>query len=160
MGIFTQDDTYRKLEKPVQQSDKKPPKKGIWGKPTLKGIITSFFGRRNKPNEKASSDHKGIDIGVSVGTPVMATQSGKVLYTAYEGFKKGYGRFVVLDHGNGLTSWYGHLNDWVVKPGQTVAKGQLIAHSGNTGNSTGAHLHFGIKQGNNWLNPTDYIGTY
>lgn len=162
MSIFTQDDSYRELKKPVQQSDSKPPKKGIWDKPTIIGKITSFFGLRAKPNEKASKDHKGIDIGVGVGTPVYAAESGRVAYTAIDGgdIHRGYGKFLEINHGNGLSSLYAHLSKWVVSSGQQVTKGQLIAYSGNTGNTTGAHLHFETRRNGKAVNPTDYIGTY
>lgn len=162
MSIFTQDDSYRELKKPVQQSDSKPPKKGIWDKPTFIGKITSFFGLRAKPNEKASKDHKGIDIGVGVGTPVYAAASGRVAYTAIDGgdIHRGYGKFLEINHGNGLSSLYAHLSKWVVAGGQQVTKGQLIAYSGNTGNTTGAHLHFETRRNGKAVNPIDYIGTY
>jgi hypothetical protein len=162
MSIFTQDDSYRELKKPVQQSDSKPPKKGIWDKPTIIGKITSFFGLRAKPNEKASKDHKGIDIGVGVGTPVYAAESGRVAYTAIDGgdIHRGYGKFLEINHGNGLSSLYAHLSKWVVSGGQQVTKGQLIAYSGNTGNTTGAHLHFETRRNGKAVNPIDYIGTY
>lgn len=164
MSGFDNTEEPRELKKEVQTSYKAPAKKGKWSKPTLTGIIKSYFGLREKPNKKASSNHKGIDIGVDNGTPVYAPANGKVKYTLIQGgtvaAREGFGKFVVLDHGNGVTSWYGHLQDWVVKIGQTVSTGQLIAHSGNTGNSTGPHLHFGIKEGENWVNPIDYIGTY
>ena len=119
MSIFTLDDSYRELKKPVQQSDSTPPKKGIWDKPTIIGKITSFFGLRAKPNEKASKDHKGIDIGVGVGTPVYATESGRVAYTAIDGgdIHRGYGKFLEINHGNGLSSLYAHLSKWVVSSG-------------------------------------------
>lgn len=162
MSIYTGADEggFRELKKEIKSSDKPPAKKGVWTKPTLKGIITSFFGKRQQPNAKASKDHKGIDIGVPLNTPVYATANGKVSILGFEGLTKGYGRFIVLEHANGLKSWYGHLNKWVVDNGQSVSQGQLIAYSGNSGNSTGPHLHFGIQQGNVWVNPIEYIGTY
>ena len=164
LTIHSGDEDFRELKKETELKYTPPPKKGKWSKPTLIGTITSLFGLRSQPKEGASTNHKGIDIGMPMNTPVYAPANGKVLYTLIEGgtigAKKGYGKFVVLDHGNGITSWYGHLQDWVVTKGQTVSAGQLIAHSGNTGNSTGSHLHFGVQEGKNWVNPIDYIGTY
>lgn len=165
MSIYTGADEggYRELKKEVQSSYKAPAKKGKWLKPTLQGIITSFFGGRAQPKAGASTNHKGIDIGVSMNTPVYAPASGVVSYVGIEGgsnLRKGYGKFITINHGNGIMSLYGHLNKWVVNYGQSVSAGDLIAYSGNTGNSTGAHLHFGIKQGNVWVNPIEYIGTY
>lgn len=164
-GLMGDEDEYRELKKPVQQSDKKPPKKGSWLKPTVKGIIKSFFGIREKPNEKASKDHKGIDIGnVGIGSPVLAVAAGKILFTAIQGGsvnkREGYGKFLEIDHGGGLVSLYGHLDRWVVQKGQQVTAGQLIGYTGNTGNSTGPHLHFGVMKNGDWVNPLDYIGTY
>lgn len=164
LSAFANTEEPRVLEKETPAKYTPPAKKGKWSKPTLRGVITSFFGLRDKPNAKASSNHKGIDIGVAEGTPVLAPANGKVLCTLIQGgtvaAREGFGRYVVLDHGNGVTSWYGHLRDWVVQKDQIISAGQIIAHSGNSGNTTGAHLHFGIKEGNNWVNPLDYIGTY
>lgn len=163
MSIYTGADDvgYRELKKEVKQSYAKPPIKGKWKKPTNIGRITSPFGKRAKPNEKASSDHAGIDIGVGIGTPVYAVASGKILFAAIKALN---GKFVTIDHGKidnkDVSSWYLHLDRFVVNPGQTVSEGQIIAYSGNTGNSTGAHLHFGIKEGDAWVNPAKYIGTY
>lgn len=152
---------FRTLEKPARSSYAPPPTKGKWRKPTNIGRITSPFGKRAKPNEKASSDHAGIDIGVGIGTPVYAVASGKVLFAAIKALN---GKFVTIDHGKidnkDVSSWYLHLDRFVVNPGQTVSEGQIIAYSGNTGNSTGAHLHFGIKEGAAWVNPAKYIGVY
>lgn len=158
------DEPMQELKKETNSSYTAPPTKGIWGKPTLIGQITSAFGKRTKPNEKASADHKGIDIGVPINTPVYATANGRVMVTAYEGYKKGYGKFITIDHGKvnnkNVSSWYGHLSKWVVNQGQIVSKGQLIAYSGDTGNVTGAHLHFGINENGTFVNPEIYIGTY
>lgn len=156
-------DGFKELKKEVKASYSAPPKKGIWSKPTLIGKISSFFGTRSAPKAGASTYHKGIDIKVPMDTEVYATSSGKILYAAIEGgnnLKKGYGKFVVIDHGNNITSWYAHLNKWVVNPGQAVSKGDLIAYSGSTGNSTGPHLHFGIQKNGVFVNPIEYIGTY
>ncbi|MBQ2285327.1 MAG: M23 family metallopeptidase [Clostridia bacterium] len=157
------DQEMNELKKETQSSYTAPPSKGIWSKPTLIGQITSAFGKRAKPNEKASTDHKGIDIGVPENTPVYATANGKVTL-GYEGYKKGYGKFITIDHGKidnkNVTSWYGHLSKWEVNQGQNVSKGQLIAYSGNTGNTTGPHLHFGINENGTFVNPAIYIGSY
>lgn len=164
LGLYglSNDENYRELKKPVQQSDSKPPKKGMWDKPTLIGKITSFFGFRKKPNKKASSNHQGVDIGVDEGTPVHAVASGKVAYTAIDGgdIHRGYGKFLLINHGNGLSSLYGHLSKWEVSGGQQVSKGQLIAYSGSTGNITAPHLHFEVRKNDKAVNPLDYIGTY
>lgn len=155
---------FRELKKEVKETYKAPEKKGKWSKPTLKGIITSAFGKRTQPKAGASTNHKGIDIGVPLNTPIYAPARGTVQWQGIEGgsvnSRKGYGIFMTINHGGGVVSWYGHLSKYVVNKGQKVNTGDLIAYSGNTGNSTGAHLHFGIQEGSNWVNPVEYIGTY
>jgi murein DD-endopeptidase MepM/ murein hydrolase activator NlpD len=109
----------------------------------VSGRITSGFGPRSRPKAGASANHPAIDIAVPVGTPVAAPQVGTV--TAI-GFDKGLGKYVVLDHGAGTTSRFGHLSDnSIVREGELVQKGDVIAKSGNTGNSTGPHLDYQVK---------------
>ena len=102
--------------------------------------VTSSMGNRTAPVSGASTNHKGIDIGVSTGTPVMATADGVVKFTDKT---DGRGKYVCVYHPSiGITSVYQHLSSYSVSPGQSVTKGQQIATSGNTGNSSGPHLHF------------------
>lgn len=131
-----------------------------WIKP-CNGPITSGFGRRVAPVPGASEYHNGWDIGVPVGTPVNTIADGKVIAV---GPAKGYGNWVAIDHGiiNGtrVTSEYGHLSSWNVSYGQIVKKGQVVAKSGNTGYSSGPHLHITIREGNfqgKAVNPNKYI---
>lgn len=128
-----------------------------WIKP-CQGRISSYYGYRQKPKEEASSGHSGIDIAVPIGTPIKAIAAGKVIAT---GPAKGYGYWVKLDHGNingkNITSEYGHISGWYVKWGQQVKQGQVIAKSGNTGTSTGPHLHLTIKENSRPVNPLKYI---
>ena len=123
---------------------------------SVSGTITSEFGYRNAPTNGASSNHKGIDVGVPEGTQVLATAAGTVTKA---GASSGYGYAVFIDHGNGLTSEYGHLkaNGIQVKTGDTVTQGQVIALSGNTGVSTGPHLHFQIELNGTAVNPLNYV---
>ncbi len=138
---------------------------GGWLKP-VNGRITSPFGQRSQPIKGASTNHKGIDIGVIQNTPIIAPANGKVsVAQGWEGATKGYGRFIVIDNGiiNGkrVTSWYGHLNKSVVANGQQVFKGQtVIGYTGNTGNSTGPHLHFEIRENGKPVNPLKYTGKW
>lgn len=104
--------------------------------------ITSKFGPRNAPTEGASTEHRGIDIGIPEGTNVYACESGTVITASYS---KTAGNWIIIDHGNGYTSKYMHNSELKVSVGDEVKKGQLIALSGNTGVSTGAHLHFQIE---------------
>jgi len=110
------------------------------------GVLTSSFGWR------WGRLHEGIDIAVGNGTSVVAAASGTVIVAGWMG---GYGNLVVVDHGNGVSTAYGHNTGVAVSVGQAVAQGQLIAYSGNTGNSTGPHIHFEIR-----INgaPTDPLG--
>ena len=118
------------------------------------GTISSYFGSRTSPTAGASSNHKGIDIAVSTGTSVMATSGGTVTVA---GWQSGYGYVVYIDHGNGVVSRYGHLSKILVSVGDTVSQGEVIARSGNTGNSTGPHLHFEIRVNGTAVNPLNYL---
>lgn len=123
------------------------PQKQEWIKP-CNGPITSGYGKRVSPVPGASTYHNGWDIGVPIGTPVNTIADGKVIAV---GPATGYGKWVVVDHGviNGtrVTSEYGHLSSWNVSYGQIVKQGQVIAKSGNTGYSSGPHLHITIREG-------------
>lgn len=122
----------------------------VTGKPY---VITSPFGTRFHPILKKVIGHEGIDIGVNIGTPIYALAGGEVIYS---GTMSGYGNVVMIDHGN-LTTLYAHNSSLVVKVGQTVKGGQLITYSGNTGRSTGPHLHFEVRDANGTaINPMKY----
>ena len=116
--------------------------------------ITSMFGGRQSPGGIGSTNHKGVDIGTPLGTPVLAAKSGTVTSANWNG---GYGECVVINHGGGNSTLYGHLSSYNVKIGDTVKQGQVIAYSGNTGRSTGPHLHFGIIENNSWVDPLNYL---
>ncbi|MFC4549446.1 MULTISPECIES: M23 family metallopeptidase [Halorussus] len=107
----------------------------------MNGYITSPYGQRS------SGFHGGVDIGHNgeIGTPIYAAHGGTA-YTAYD--SGGYGNYVYIDHGNGWETEYGHVNSFGVSDGQTVAQGDYIAGMGNSGNSTGPHLHFGVEVNN------------
>ena len=124
--------------------------------PTDGTTITSRFGLRNAPTEGASTNHGAIDIGVPEGTNVYATSSGKVTVA---GAVSGYGYAVYIDHGNGIVSRYGHLKAGGIKVsvGQQVTAGQVIALSGNTGISTGPHLHFEVRVNDVKVDPLNYV---
>lgn len=127
---------------------------GGWVWPTTGKTVTSTFGGRASPGGIGSTNHKGIDIGVSVGTDVFASKAGTVTRAGSFG---GYGNCVDIDHGNGWSTRYGHLSKILVKKGDTVTQGQVIAKSGNTGNSTGPHLHFEIQQNGTAVDPLKYV---
>jgi murein DD-endopeptidase MepM/ murein hydrolase activator NlpD len=116
------------------------------------GRISSGFGARAAPKAGASTFHKGIDYAVPAGTTVRAPASGVVVETGYD---SKLGKFVYIDHGKGTISKFGHLSDnSVVEKGQVVTAGQAIAKSGNTGNSTGAHLHYTVTVNGKPVDPT------
>ena len=99
--------------------------------------------------------HRGIDLGAGVGTPVMASDSGFISYAGWD--NTGYGNLIKVNHGNGFETLYGHLSAFYVVPGQAVSRGQVIGAVGNTGRSTGPHLHFEVRQGGVQQNPFLYL---
>lgn len=124
-------------------------KKSLFAWP-VRGVLTSGFGPRIHPISGEPDFHEGIDIEVPEGTDVYASCAGRVLQA---GRHSGYGLYIVLEHSNGYRTLYGHLSEIGVYRGQFVEGGQRIARSGNTGNSTGPHLHFEILQYGRPLNP-------
>lgn len=98
--------------------------------------------------------HNGLDIRANVGTPIYAADSGVVTTAVYT--NRGYGVYVIIEHG-GYQTLYGHCSSLAVSRGQSVSKGQLIAYVGSTGNSTGPHCHFEVKNGNFRYNPFNYL---
>ncbi len=115
-----------------------------------RGPVTSEFGYRAEFGRM----HEGIDIGVPTGTPIYAADSGVVLIASWYG---GYGNAVVIDHGNGISTTYGHNSSLAVSAGQSVSKGQVIAYAGNTGFSFGSHCHFEVRINGVPVNPRGYL---
>ena len=120
----------------------------------VRGSVNSEFGRRNSPWTQSLEFHSGIDIKAQIGTPVHAPAAGTVVVAgpAHE-----YGMAVVLDHGQNIKTLYGHLSKVSVRPGQKVERGMLLAHSGNTGRSSGPHLHYEIFVKGQPVNPRAYL---
>ena len=118
------------------------------------GRITSTFGGRASPGGIGSTNHKGIDIANSKGTPIYAADGGTVTYA---GWMSGYGYLVRIDHGNGYVTYYGHNSSLTASVGQHVYKGQQIARVGSTGNSTGNHCHFEVRYNGVAKNPLNYL---
>ena len=117
----------------------------------ISGIITSRFGASSRIR---ASNHTGLDISASTGTPIKAAASGTVTFS---GRKGSYGYMVVLSHGNGVQTYYGHCSKLYVSAGQTVSQGDVIAAVGSTGNSTGPHLHLEIRVNGVAYNPQNYL---
>lgn len=123
----------------------------IW---PVNGVITSEYGYRTHPIFGSTIYHSGMDIGVDYGTPVCAADSGVVVEADWI---SGYGYTVIIDHGNGLSSLYGHNESLNVSAGQSVSQGQVIAYAGSTGNSTGPHVHFEVRQNGDTVDPAAYL---
>ena len=117
----------------------------------INGTISSRFGARSSIR---SSVHTGLDIAASRGTPIKAAAGGTVIYS---GRKGSYGNMIVIDHGNGVETYYAHCNSLVASAGENVSQGQVIAYVGSTGNSTGPHLHFEIRVNGVAKNPQNYL---
>ena len=120
----------------------------------ISGRITSYFGGRSSPGGIGSTNHQGIDIAGSYGSPVYAADGGTVTYAGWMG---GYGYLVQIDHGNGYVTRYGHNSSLTVSVGDHVYKGQQIARVGSTGNSTGNHCHFEVRYNGIARNPLNYL---
>jgi murein DD-endopeptidase MepM/ murein hydrolase activator NlpD len=123
----------------------------IW---PIEGIVTSSFGEREDPFNGEGAFHAGIDISAPYGTPVRATADGEVSAAS---MGRGYGREVVLDHGHDLSTVYGHLSAIAVLPGQHVIRGQVVGYVGQSGRSTGPHLHYEVRVHNVPVNPHKYL---
>lgn len=116
----------------------------------VSGVVTSRFGAR------WGTSHKGLDIGAPQGTAIKAAAGGTVTVAAY-GYNGGYGNYVIISHGNGIQTLYGHCTELKVNVGDKVSQGQLIATVGSTGNSTGNHLHLEIRVNGVAQNPQNYL---
>lgn len=126
----------------------------IWPCPSSHRI-TSYFGPRPQPTPGASTNHKGIDIGASYGSAIVASAAGRVTTATYS---SSAGNYVVISHGNGMSTVYMHCSALYVSVGQTVSQGETIAAVGSTGYSTGNHLHFGVIKNGTYVNPLGYVG--
>ena len=133
-----------------------PPSNATWITPVSGYTITSAFGMRIHPVYKYALMHNGIDMACPQGTPIYATRAGTVTTASYQAGGAGY--YVSIDHGDGFSSIYMHMTNYVVSSGQSVAAGQLIGYVGSTGVSTGPHLHFGVSYAGTYVNPMAYIG--
>ena len=117
----------------------------------VSGILSSRFGVRSSIR---SSAHTGLDIATSTGTPVVAAASGTV---SYSGWKGSYGNLLIINHSNGVQTYYGHCSKLYASVGQSVSQGQTVCAVGSTGNSTGPHLHFEVRLNGVAYNPQNYV---
>ena len=163
------DEIDAQIERLIADSDVVPGSEGfIWPVSTSK-MISSPIGSRVAPGGFGSTNQKGVDIcNVGYTSSVYATKSGRVLLTNSSGWGGGYGNYVVIDHGGGLTTLYAHMSVVKVSPGDTVSQGTVIGVTGNTGASTGPHLHYEVrtttivngKSVTVYQNPLNYLPGY
>jgi murein DD-endopeptidase MepM/ murein hydrolase activator NlpD len=124
------------------------------GRPVSKGWLSSYYGVRKDPFNGKPTMHKGIDFAGKAGDQVVATAAGVVTWS---GERYGYGNLVEIDHGNGIRTRYGHNKELNVAVGDIVTKGQSVALLGNTGRSTGAHVHYEVLKNGEQVDPLPYI---
>ena len=156
MGLATLAAKMSKLEEDMQAYEAVLRKRGytptIW--PVDGKLEGGFGGRRNPFGGPGYEFHTGQDIEAPLGAPVVAGASGKI---SFVGWQNGYGQLVVVDHGGGLTTRYGHLSHIDVDAGQQVSRGQLVGKVGSTGRSTGPHLHYEVRINDAPVNPLQYL---
>ncbi len=150
----------RDLEVLIRRAQSPPPRTSVaearspfaflW---PARGVFTSGFGIRRHPIFGIRHLHTGVDIAASWGAPVLAAADGRVIYAGWFG---GYGKIVIIDHGQGMSTLYGHLLQMLVSAGDAVHRGQPIGRIGSTGYSTGPHLHFEIRVNGRPVNPTSF----
>ncbi len=150
-NIIYEDVVAEAVPKIIERGTQAPP---TFLKPISGGRLTSRFGKRKAPTRGASTYHKGVDWSIPVGTSVVASSGGEVIRA---GWGSGYGYCVYIEHPDGKVTRYGHLSKVLVKTGQEVKQGEKIALSGNTGISTGPHLHFEILVNGTQVNPLEYL---
>ena len=120
-----------------------------------RSVVTSEFGNRIDPITGERRGHTGMDLAVPTGTPIRAALPGTVTVSTYN--RGGYGYYIMIDHGNGLSTLYGHCSQLLASVGRTVKAGDVIALSGSTGRSTGPHLHFEVRVNGQRTNPRSYL---
>lgn len=130
------------------------PSSDKWIDPVKEGSVTSQWGSRINPLSGKNEVHKGIDIGVPLNTQVMAVKTGEVTKA---GYSESYGNYIGYRTYDGYNVFYAHLSRTAAKAGDIVEQGQIIAYSGNTGSSTGPHLHYEIEYNDQSINPIEYV---
>lgn len=118
------------------------------------GRLMSTYGSRSDPLSGEGAFHSGVDLQANIGTPVRASADGVVIHAEWMGR---YGKAVIVDHGNGMQTWYAHLSRFYAVPGQEIRQGQIIAYTGTTGRVTGPHLHYEVRVGGTPINPYPFL---
>lgn len=158
-AVIEAEQAQKQAGRMIAELQRKRSKSYVTGKGSMfdwpvRGRMASPYGNRRHPILKRNILHAGIDIAAPNGTPVKAAAPGEVIY---DGWLRGYGRVVVLDHGRGYSTLYAHLSASLVKEGQVVKNGAVIARVGKTGNTTGYHLHFEVRVFGTPANPIKYL---
>jgi len=150
------DDRARQLEVLEQVVSRRQLKHAMSpaGRPIRKGWLSSYFGKRTDPFNGRQEMHKGIDFAGQMGSDVLATAAGVVTWA---GKRYGYGQLVEINHGDGISTRYGHCEKILVKVGQKVRQGERIGLMGSSGRSTGPHVHYEVLKGGRQINPAKYV---
>ncbi len=148
---FLKSASFSRLEHTYARAWQKNIVPSLW---PVNGRLLSRFGERQDPFSGEGAFHTGLDISAAMGTPVHAAADGIVYHAE---FVNGYGRLVIIDHGNGMRTWYGHLSRFNVVPGQEIRRGEILAYSGASGRVTAPHLHFEVREGGTPVNPYRFL---
>jgi len=148
---FLKSASYSRLNHNFARTFQKNVVPSVW---PVNGRLLSRFGDREDPFSGEGAFHTGVDISAGMGTPVHAAADGIVIAAEYAGR---YGMRVVIDHGNGMQTWYAHLSRFAVVPGQEIRRAEILAYSGNTGRVTSPHLHFEVRMHGSAVNPYPYL---
>lgn len=154
LQIDRQNDNSDQKKELAEYSNPSPLNASIPNIKPVQGSITSEFGMRMHPVRNTLMFHAGVDFSAATGTEVHATGDGIVSFAGYDG---GYGQKVTINHGYGYKTIYAHLSKALVREGQRIRRGEIIALSGNTGVSTGPHLHYEVQKNGVTVNPTAYF---
>ena len=150
----------KELEEQRKQNNVQLPPTGdgwLWPLPASNLKLTSAFGYRMHPVDHVPNSHTGIDVAASTGVPIYAARGGQVIMSEYgAGANWSYGNFVVIDHGDGTTTLYAHMSSRAVSEGQMVSQGQTIGAVGDTGNTSGPHLHYEVRLNGQRTDPEAY----
>ena len=150
----------KELEEQRKQNNVQLPPTGdgwLWPLPASNLKLTSAFGFRYHPKDGHPQSHTGIDVAASTGVPIYAARGGQVIMSEYgAGANWSYGNFVVIDHGDGTTTLYAHMSSRAVSEGQMVSQGQTIGAVGDTGNTSGPHLHYEVRRNGQRTDPEAY----
>lgn len=140
------------LNTKAKKKDDRPALKDM--KPPIYSVVDSPLGMRTHPTENTEKFHYGVDIRADMGEKIVCAQNGTAHEVSYD---DGYGNYIIVEHGDGISTLYAHCSEILANVGDEITKGQTIATVGSSGNTSGAHLHFEIRDGDQWLDPEEFI---